>query len=379
MQMKSPSEATILIVDDSPTNLGILFEMLSRCHYRILVAESGESALRVVSKTRVDLILLDVMMPGMSGFETCRRLREDPRSASISVVFVSALDDVETKDTAARCGGRDFLSKPLLRQTTLDCVRRNLEPTADNDGAEPAGVPDPEPARGDAALDSTVRHAVDPSLLSWALHDLRSALGGALGFAEALGEGTEGRMDCEDSGELNDWLVRSLLSMEETLHTLSLTRNLRDHASNPSDCPLEELIGEAAKRVGERLNHKPVRVLWASASGNARCDRTLLAEFFYLLICALVSLADENCGLVVRASVEDNGTLVLEADGRPLLKEEKNAFFRLVDDSAESRVGNVGFTLAGIQMLAERLELRGRVESTVDANQFIVGFPHPLS
>lgn len=73
------NEGTILIVDDNPTNLGVLFDFLTDSGFKVLVAQDGESALQKVEYAQPDFILLDVMMPGIDGFETCRRLKADPR------------------------------------------------------------------------------------------------------------------------------------------------------------------------------------------------------------------------------------------------------------------------------------------------------------
>ena len=77
---------TILIVDDIPANVGVLLDQLGRYGFRVLVAESGASALKQVKHAPPDLILLDVMMPGMDGFETCRRLKADDDTAAIPVI-----------------------------------------------------------------------------------------------------------------------------------------------------------------------------------------------------------------------------------------------------------------------------------------------------
>ena len=83
----------ILLVDDEPTNLDILRETLAGPNYRLFVARSGEEALRVAPRARPSIILLDVVMPGIDGFETCRRLKADPATRDAAVIFVSALSD----------------------------------------------------------------------------------------------------------------------------------------------------------------------------------------------------------------------------------------------------------------------------------------------
>ena len=92
-------EITILIVDDNPTNLYVLPKTLEEEDYEVMIANNGEDALEIASEFIPDLILLDVMMPGMDGFETCRKLKEDPVFENIPILFVTA--KAETEDVVA--------------------------------------------------------------------------------------------------------------------------------------------------------------------------------------------------------------------------------------------------------------------------------------
>src|SRR3954463_13668409 len=83
--------ARVLLVDDEPTNIDILRQALNGRGYRLLVAPSGDDALKVAQRARPSLVLLDVIMPGIDGYETCRRLKADPQTAGAAVIFLSAL------------------------------------------------------------------------------------------------------------------------------------------------------------------------------------------------------------------------------------------------------------------------------------------------
>ena len=117
---------TLLVVDDNPINLGVVAEHLVEQGYRVLVALDGEEALKRTAYSRPDLILLDVMMPGIDGLETCRRLKADPETRDIPVIFMTALDDVADKVAAFDAGGVDFVSKPFQFQELLARVRTHL-------------------------------------------------------------------------------------------------------------------------------------------------------------------------------------------------------------------------------------------------------------
>ena len=103
----------ILVVDDVPANLDVLIEILEEEGFRISVATSGERALRVVSQTRPDLILLDVMMPGIDGYETCRMLKAHEKTAGIPVIFLTARDDPQAIRHGFEAGGADYVTKPF--------------------------------------------------------------------------------------------------------------------------------------------------------------------------------------------------------------------------------------------------------------------------
>ena len=108
-----PPAATILIVDDAPENLTILSGIL-REEYRVRVATNGEKALAIAnSEDPPDLILLDVLMPGMTGHEVCRRLKANPQTSWIPIIFVTALEDAQDEKTGFDLGAADYITKPL--------------------------------------------------------------------------------------------------------------------------------------------------------------------------------------------------------------------------------------------------------------------------
>ncbi|WP_020410497.1 ATP-binding response regulator [Hahella ganghwensis] len=117
----------ILLVDDNPANLKILYETLDGRGYKLLVADSGEKAVSIVKKSHPDLILLDVMMPGMDGFEVCRVLKQDPETARSSIIFLSALDDTDSKVIGFDAGGVDYISKPFQIKEVIARVETHLK------------------------------------------------------------------------------------------------------------------------------------------------------------------------------------------------------------------------------------------------------------
>ncbi len=119
--------AHLLIVDDSPANLMILEKILSRQNCRVSQATSGEQALEIVYADKPELILLDVMMPGMNGFEVCRSLKSAPDTAHIPVIFVTAADEIDQVKEGFASGGADFIRKPFQPDELVARGRLHIE------------------------------------------------------------------------------------------------------------------------------------------------------------------------------------------------------------------------------------------------------------
>lgn len=216
----------ILCVDDEPRNLALLEAVLSPCGYQTLLAPNGETALAMLHSERIDLVLLDVMMPGLGGFEVCRRIKADPATSAIPVIFVTSLGDfaVETKGLAL--GAADYLTKPIVSNVLLARVRTHLDLKAHRDRLE-------ELAETRARqLVHAERLATIGTLTAGIIHEINSPLTFVLGFSGTL---------LEDMKNLAD-LVSSPAADEAEL--LAACRHFIKE-----DLELAGRVAEGAKRI----------------------------------------------------------------------------------------------------------------------------------
>ncbi|NQU35016.1 MAG: response regulator, partial [Bacteroidetes bacterium] len=121
------ADKKILIVDDNPRNVQLLAKLLSDNNYRIETSLSGEEALCWIDEAEFDLVLLDIMMPGMDGFEVCDKIKANPKYSELPVIFLTAKTDVESLTTAFSKGGYDYLTKPFNSEELLARVKTHID------------------------------------------------------------------------------------------------------------------------------------------------------------------------------------------------------------------------------------------------------------
>ena len=133
--MKDLSDCRVLLVDDAKANLDILVEGLKADH-KLSLALNGEMALQIAARTPPDLVLLDIMMPGLDGYEVCRRLRQMPETAEVPIMFLSSLEEVQNKTRGFEAGANDYLTKPFEMLEVKARVRSLLKAKAYSDAVK---------------------------------------------------------------------------------------------------------------------------------------------------------------------------------------------------------------------------------------------------
>src|SRR6476659_7133947 len=117
---------TILVVDDTPETLGFLTDTLDHAGFTVLIATDGESALRLIDQITPDLVLMDAVMPGLNGFETCRRMKRNRTLGGLPVIFMTGPTETENVLEGLAAGGVDYVTKPLIVDELLARIRVHL-------------------------------------------------------------------------------------------------------------------------------------------------------------------------------------------------------------------------------------------------------------
>ena len=133
--MKKLSDCRVLLVDDAKVNLDILVEGLKSDH-KLSLAMNGEAALQIASRTPPDLVLLDIVMPGMDGYEVCRRMRQMPETSEVPIMFLSSLEEIQDKTLGFEAGANDYLTKPFDMLEVKARVRSLLKAKAYSDAVK---------------------------------------------------------------------------------------------------------------------------------------------------------------------------------------------------------------------------------------------------
>jgi signal transduction histidine kinase len=272
--------ATVLVVDDNLQNREVAEGHLVGAGYRVVQAEGGAEALAILTASRPDLVLLDVLMPGMDGYETCRRIRALPQGGDVPVLFLTALGDLETHKAAMESGADDFLTKPLNRTELLIRVRSLLRIKQLSD--ELRGNYDVIRTQRDALLSAQRQK---DELTALIVHDLKNPLSSILSNTQFVLGGVVPDPEMRDS--LED-VVRASQSMVRLVMNLLDVSRSEDGALVPhvSEFELTELLAEVRSEMDRRIQDKQqcLSVTLAPGVGPLRGDRDLLRRTLENLI-----------------------------------------------------------------------------------------------
>jgi signal transduction histidine kinase len=256
--------ATILIVDDTPANLAFIVEYLEARRYRILVAQGGEEGLQRAMRVQPDLILLDAVMPGLDGFEVCRRLKARDSTRDIPVIFMTSLADTHDKLIAFAVGAVDYVVKPLQVEEVMARVDAQLALRAMHS----------QLAAANRELE-TFSYSVS--------HDLRAPLRAIASFAQIV------RKDCGASmGEEGRRYMDTIISTSARMATLieDLLCYARTARANQTSVPvpLAPLVQNLSTIFGERIASAGARLEILQPLATPQGDPTLIEQVLNNLV-----------------------------------------------------------------------------------------------
>jgi two-component system sensor histidine kinase/response regulator len=305
----------ILIVDDMPKNLVLLYEALKKKGHKIFVANNGKSAIRRVKIQKPDLILLDVLMPEMNGFETCRALKADADTRDIPVIFLTTLADPEDKEKAFQYGGVDYITKPFKPLEAVARVELHLELRRQRAVLESTG--------DDARRELTDRN----TLFAVVAHDLKDPLRSLVNLVGLLNS----RYD-----ELDEEKRRKYVADAETAarRSFDLLENLLNWAKSqsggltlsPESISVRDLIEETIEGARSFAKERGVRVLnMAAEDARVFADRPTTATVLRNLVVNAIKFSKEGSEATVNAETDGEKTLLTVKDSGMGMDEETAA------------------------------------------------------
>ncbi len=362
-------KATILLVDDNPTNLKILLDHLNASSYKLLISPNGEQALQQVEYAKPDLILLDVMMPGMDGFETCQKLKDREDTRDIPVIFMTALSDTVDKVKGFDVGGVDYITKPLQVEEVLARVdthlslrrlQRNLEEK--NAQLEEEITRRKEAEEKQRMLNEQLEvtnqelqeaNASKDKFFSIIAHDLRSPFNWLIGLTQVILENIE-HYSKEDIQKIIGQLHASTKKVYDLLTNLlawsRLQRGLMDH--HPDAMSLDEVAEHNVQLFSSGAEQKQISLRHTVPQDTLiYADRNMVDTVIRNLISNAMKFTEAEGTIEVTARQRDDGMIeVAVADtGRGMSEENQAKLFRI--DVKYISVGTAGEKGSGLGLL----------------------------
>ncbi|MCP5047811.1 MAG: hybrid sensor histidine kinase/response regulator [bacterium] len=352
----------ILLVDDSEGTLEILSAILRRGFYNISTSPSGEEALEMLESDNYDLVLLDVKMPGMNGFQVCKAITENEKTREIPVIFISQLDDAEKIAEGFRVGGRDYVRKNASPVELLARVKTQLELHASRKKLRSTN-------RELLAVVEELRRANHQKreFLGMAAHGLKNRLTSVMGYAEFV------RLKYGK----NELLRKKLRKIEDASDKmLSLITSLLDNAANesgvrelkttPADITeLTHLVVESNREYSMRKGQEII------LGGEKQCcvngDKLILQEIIDNLLNNAIKYSPLGKSIWVTVSKNESFvTIEVRDEGQGFTEEDKTQLFGKFRKLSAKPTGGESSTGLGLALTRDYVELHGgaiRVQS----------------
>jgi signal transduction histidine kinase len=351
---QNPPQNTLLIVDDSPENLELLCEFLRDSGFEIVVAENGEVALQQLTRIKPDLILLDVVMPGLDGYETCYRLKARDETRDIPVIFMTALVNTSDKIKGFELGAVDHITKPLqpeevLARITTHLTIKNLQISLQEQIVERDKLID--------QLDAFA-HTV--------AHDLKSPLGVITGYMTFLDDNWS-TIPAQETQELLHIIAQTGYKMSNIIEELLLLASMRQSEIKLTPLNMGLIVSESLLRLNFMLEETNADVMvadeWPAALGYA----SWIEEVWVNYISNGLKYGGQPPRLKLGATSTGNGMVCfwVQDNGPGLSPEAQAKLFTRFTRLEESQAKGHGLGLSIVQHIVTRLGGTVGVKSTV--------------
>jgi two-component system, sensor histidine kinase and response regulator len=382
MSMQPPLiKSRLLVVDDIAKNLQVVGTVLLNQGYEVMPAASGAAALKCVRTRLPDLILLDLMMPEMDGLEVCRRLKADPLTQPIPVIFLTASNEMEHLVQGFAVGALDYVTKPFNPPELLARVKTHLELKH--------------------ARDTIVRYGLELSRLNEeknefmgiAAHDLRNPLGAITGYAEILIEEMEslqpsvpepGARAVREAGECAGRIRETSRRMAEMVQNLLDANRIErgEMQLNLAPLDLSQAVAAVLETQRSRAAAKQQTLHWRNEAGSVSvlADATVLTQVIENLVSNAVKYSPTGKNIYVRLRRSPEGTRCEVQDEGPGLsaEDQKKLFGKFARLSAKPTGGehSTGLGLSIVKKMVEAMNGKVWCESELGKGAtFIVEFP----
>ncbi|MEI6349254.1 MAG: hybrid sensor histidine kinase/response regulator [Bacteroidota bacterium] len=341
----------ILIVDDVPANLKILGDILERDGYKVRPVLNGLLALQVAEKEKPDLILLDIMMPDIDGFEICNRLKMNEYLKDVPVIFISALNDTKDIVKALEVGGVDYISKPFKTEEVRARVKTHIKLHQQSD----------ELLKQSKELQELI--ATKDKFFSIIAHDLRGPMGGLMGLTEIMAEELQDMSPTEVQSftlSIRDSAANLFRLLENLLHWSKIQQGLITF--KPEEASLRSIIDESLLVILESAKNKEIQIINSISSEiDIIADSNMLQTIIRNLVSNAIKFTPQGGKIWLSSEINKNHfvEISIKDTGIGMSSTMVNDLFRI--DVKTDRVGtnNEPSTGLGLILCKEFIEMHG--------------------
>jgi len=364
-----PSKESILIVDDTPTNLQLLAQMLSEQGYKVRMAQDGTMALLSVESSPPDLILLDIMMPELNGYEVCSKLKASSFTKDIPIIFISALNEVFDKVKAFEVGGVDYITKPFQAQEVLARVEHQLHiRKLTQQLLEQNALLQQEVHRREIA-EAEVRKSLSKEqelnqlksyFVSMVSHEFRNPLTTILGFAELIRD-----YDQQLTSEKRQAYLRQIQESARRMTALLNDVLIIGQAEagkiefNPEPLDVEEFCRDLVEEIklGNSVQHI-ITFSRPSQLTKACMDKNLLRQILTNLLSNAIKYSPEGSTVTFDLICQDEKAIFhIKDEGIGISPEDQQRLFESFQRG--SNVGKISGTGLGLTIVKKAVDLHG--------------------